>query len=91
MQWMYDTYITEDDEAPEYSDAHLASYSPRGRLGESRGVAISALPPVHLTRDCRPNDKINDHRQKQQEQPINTPTTHDARKCARKRTPQRDS
>ena len=26
MQWMYDTYVTQDDEAFEYSDVHFASY-----------------------------------------------------------------
>ena len=26
MQWLYDTYVTQDDEAFEYSDAHFGSY-----------------------------------------------------------------
>ena len=26
MQWMYDTYVTQDDETFEYSDVHFGSY-----------------------------------------------------------------
>ena len=26
MQWLYDTYVAQDDEAFEYSDVHFSSY-----------------------------------------------------------------
>ena len=55
MQWMYDTCVTQGDEAFEYSDAHLASYHheadcqailctlPARDSVRSRGEAISTL------------------------------------------------
>ena len=58
MQWMYDTCVTQGDEAFEFSDAHLASYHHAADWQvilctllardsvRSRGDAISTLRPV---------------------------------------------
>ena len=58
MQWMYDTCVTQGDDAFEYSDAHLASYHhaadwqailctlPARDSVRTRGEAISTLRRV---------------------------------------------